>query len=214
MARRDPRESRPSRRRSSEACRLGRPRGRCGGAARPDPWGGFARDRGDRIDPGIRGVQGGNELEALAAVPPEARRSANPDLLERFETVGDERRAQHGDPLDSATPQIVDRLGRIRLDPRRSPEARLEADEAARLVDVEPLGEEARRRERLGPIAVAIDLADRVAAIRADEAVSAARILLPDLPLGKTVEAEENPFGPEGAEDGDGLAHARLDVGR
>src|SRR5262249_21767779 len=101
----------------------------------------LARDRRDRVRPGIARVERWHETKTLAAVRSPVGFGADADLLQRLEAIGDERgNNNHGSP-HAAPGCFADLDVREGTDPRRAPEPGLKADDTLSDRDVERFAE-------------------------------------------------------------------------
>src|SRR5690606_24123656 len=152
------------------------------------------------------GVEGGHEPEVLAAVRDEVLAGADRELLERLETIGDERRREDSDPPRTRARKLDDDLIREGSDPRVPSEPRLKGHDETFGRETEALGDAAGRRHAVRAIAIAIDDSDLIAAAKAipQTVLASRRIALEDLPLGQAVKAHENFLRLELIEDGTG----------
>src|SRR2546421_2813551 len=108
---------------------------------------------------------------------------AQRDLLERLQTVGDERWHDDDGSLDAATGRLAPLDVRERLNPRSAAEPRLEADDPLLHRDGERPGDELRGSEALRAITVGEDLAWPLATVGTLQAMRSRAIALADLPL-------------------------------
>src|SRR4029434_5965288 len=97
----------------------------------------LARQGDDTVGPAVVRVERRYQPQRVPTVRLEALRRADVELLDRLQAVGHERRAQDQRPLDAALREPDDDLVGVWADPRRSPETRLETDDALVLGDAQ-----------------------------------------------------------------------------
>ena len=115
----------------------------------------------DRLHPGRVGVRAVDAQEFLTAEPAPLIARADPDLLDRLEAIGDERRAEDREPPDARGRELGQHEVGVGPDPRRTPEPRLERGRGARRVEAERGDERGGRGEALRAVAVAVRRARR-----------------------------------------------------
>src|SRR5262249_60114368 len=111
-----------------------------------------------------RRVERGHEGQTLATQALPLLAGANSDLLESLQAVRDEGGAVDGDPADAARRQLGENEVGVGPDPRRPPEARLEAHAPSPVGEAKPGREGTRGGVALGAVAVAVGVDHRVPA--------------------------------------------------
>src|SRR5262252_1802315 len=102
------------------------------------------RNGGQCVDPVLALVETGQEMELPPACFEEGSPAFDADLLERFQAVGDESGADDVHATDPLLRILRERGRGVGLEPRGSPEPRLECRLPLWLGKAEALGDEAR----------------------------------------------------------------------
>ena len=174
---------------------------------------GIAYDPDDGVAPGEAGVERRHQGQPLATRGEKLFLTADSDLLERLQAIGDEGRTEDRQALLALSCKLGDGRVGVGVDPWVAPEAGLEADAPSAVGQLEPRRQGARGGETLCPVAVAVGLAHPLAAVRRRQTVTAGLVGLAQVAFRQAVEAHEHVIGLFGFENGAPHGRERVDEG-